>query len=144
MIRFAAHTGANAVHLIGGKADADASAAYEYAAICFSGCYEFSRSISADGIVEALGTIGAHINDLVPFSYKISFDFILHVDGNMIVADCKFHFDDLLTSRIPFLQIHINDIFHRYIILMGNHAQHNFTRLRRQDVRFSVQCGDGR
>ena len=83
---------ANLLELIGGKRNTNAGAADENAHLAFSACYCVGHRLAVDGIIGAIGAVGAEIDQRMPLAFQIFHDMPLHIHGNVIVSNCDLHY----------------------------------------------------
>ena len=90
-VRLAAHAGADAMHLVCSQRNAHACAADEHAAVHCPVCHKPGHAVAANGVVEALGAVGADVQHLDSLFLQICLYFPFHLHGYMVVPDCKLH-----------------------------------------------------
>lgn len=86
-----AHDGAHALDLVGGQADADASAADQDAQVDVTVSNCLAHLVAGDGVVEALGGVGAKVHDLAAALLQVLGDDVLELDGGVVVTDTDLH-----------------------------------------------------
>lgn len=86
-----AHDGAHALDLVGGQADADASAADQDAQVDVTVSNCLAHLVAGDGVVEALGGVGAKVYDIAAALFQVVGNDVLELDGGVIVADTNLH-----------------------------------------------------
>ena len=89
--RLGAHDGAHALDLVGGQADADASAANQDAQVDVTVSNCLAYFVAGDGVVEALGGVGAKVHDLAAALLQVLGDDVLELDGGVVVTDTDLH-----------------------------------------------------
>ena len=95
-IGFGAYARAHARDFVCCEADADASAADEYASVYLACCHELSNAIAAEGIVEAFRAVGAYVYDLDATFFQMGDDGVFERYGGVIVTYGKLHETSLL------------------------------------------------
>ena len=90
-VALAAHGGADAVDLVGGQGDADAGAADEDAEVGLAVCHELGGLVAVDGVVAALGAVGANVCDLVALGAQVLDDGELEGQADVVASDDDVH-----------------------------------------------------
>ena len=86
-----AHDGAHALDLVGGQADPHARAADEDAQVDVAVRHGAADLVAGDGVIEALGAVGAEVHDLVAALLEVLGDDVLELDGGVVVTDTDLH-----------------------------------------------------
>ena len=86
-----AHDGAYALDLVGSQADTDAGAADQDAQVDVAVGNGLTNLVAGDGVVKALGGVGAKVHDLTAALLQVLGDNVLELDGGMVVADTNLH-----------------------------------------------------
>ena len=86
-----AHDGTNALDLVGGQANPDTGAADQDAQIDVAVGYGFAHLVAGDGVIKALGGVGAKVHDLAAALLQVLGNDVLELDGGVVVADTDLH-----------------------------------------------------
>ena len=86
-----AHDGANALDLVGGKANADAGTADQDTQVDVTVGYGLAHLVAGDGVIEALGGVGAKVDDLAAALLQVLGNDVLELDGGVVVTDTDLH-----------------------------------------------------
>ena len=86
-----AHDGANALDLIGGQADADAGTADQDTQVDVTVGNGLTHLVAGDGVVKALGGVGAKVHDLAAALLQVLGDDVLELDGGVVVTATDFN-----------------------------------------------------
>ena len=86
-----AHDGAYALDLIGSQANPDAGAADEDAQVDVAVGNGLTHLVAGDGVVKALGGVGAKVHNLAAALLQVLGDDVLELDGGVVVADTNLH-----------------------------------------------------
>ena len=86
-----AHDGAYALDLIGGQADADAGTADQDTQVDVTVGHGLAHLVTGDGVVEALGGVGAIVHDLAAALLQVLGNDVLELDGGVVVTDTDLH-----------------------------------------------------
>ena len=89
--RLGAHDGAYALHLVGSQADPDAGAADQDAQVDIAVGNGLTNLVAGDGVVKALGGVGAKVHDLAAALLQVLGDDVLELDGGVVVTDTDLH-----------------------------------------------------
>lgn len=98
-IRLAAHTGPDSLYLVGCQGDAHTGAADSDSQVSLTVSHGPAYLFPVYGVVAALGGIGSQVNDLIALSFHKLPDYVLKLNGCMVVTNCNFH-----NSSSPFIE----------------------------------------
>ena len=86
-----AYDGANTFDLVGSQADADAGTADQDTQVDVTVGHGLTHLVAGDGVIEALGGVGAIVHDLAAALLQVLGNDVLELDGGMVVADTNLH-----------------------------------------------------
>ena len=86
-----AHDGAYALDLVGSQADPDAGTADQDAQVDVAVDNGLTHLVAGDGVVKALGGVGAKVHDLAAALLQVLGDDVLELDGGVVVTDTDLH-----------------------------------------------------
>ena len=86
-----AYDGAYALDLVGSQADPDAGTADQDAQVDVAVGNGLTHLVAGDGVVKALGGVGAKVHDLAAALLQVLGDDVLELDGGVVVADTNLH-----------------------------------------------------
>lgn len=86
-----AHDGAHALYLVSSQADTDAGATDEDAQVDVAVGNGLTHLVAGDGVVKALGGVGAKVHDLAAALLQVLGDDVLELDGGVVVTDTDLH-----------------------------------------------------
>ena len=86
-----AHDGAYALDLVGSQANPDAGATDEDAQVDVAVGNGLTHLVAGDGVVKALGGVGAKVHDLAAALLQVLGDDVLELDGGVVVTDTDLH-----------------------------------------------------
>ena len=88
---FGAHDGAYALDLVGSQANSDTGATDEDAQVDVAVGNGLTHLVAGDGVVKALGGVGAKVHDLAAALLQVLGDDVLELDGGVVVTDTDLH-----------------------------------------------------
>ena len=88
---FGAHDGAYTLDLVGSQANSDTGATDEDAQVDVAVGNGLTHLVAGDGVVKALGGVGAKVHDLAAALLQVLGDDVLELDGGVIVTDTDLH-----------------------------------------------------
>ena len=86
-----ANDSAHALDLVGSEANANASAADQDAQVDVAVSHSLTHLVTGDGVVKALGGVGAKVHDLAAALLQVLGDDVLELDGGVVVTDTDLH-----------------------------------------------------
>ena len=86
-----AHNGAYALDLVGSQASPDTGATDEDAQVDVAVGNGLTHLVAGDGVVKALGGVGAKVHDLAAALLQVLGNDVLELDGGVVVTDTDLH-----------------------------------------------------
>ena len=86
-----AHNGAYALDLVGSQANPDTGATDEDAQVDVAVGNGLTHLVAGDGVVKALGGVGAKVHDLAAALLQVLGNDVLELDGGVVVTDTDLH-----------------------------------------------------